>query len=404
MTRVLDEIAALVYAESGIRLGEQQHAFLRAALGRVGCDAQAFLQAVAKPGRRAPLVARLIEEVTVKETSFLRDREQLAAIDWPLLLERAHVRGAERVRVWTAACATGEEAYSLALLASEAFAPAPAPVSILATDISADALVRARRGSYGARSARELDPALRARYFREEGGRLVVGEGLRRLVRFDTHNLIRGPFPPLGEAPFDLILCRNVLIYFDAATVRRVLESLEQARAATGTLVLGAADVLCASASRIADAAARAPVAPRRPRRALRRPLGRPPAPAVDAAAGDHDAGAYFQAGLAELEDGDPAAAVASLRRALYLEPQFGLAAFKLGGAHESLGDLPAARRAYRQALRALEPHARHEPFLGQVDLADVARATRARLAALESDGPTSAHARRRPAARTGRA
>ena len=71
---------------------------------------------------------------------------------------------------------------------------------------------------------------------------------------------------------------------------------------------------------------------------------------------------------------------MSSLRRALYVEPDFGLAAFKLGGAHEALGDVPAARRAYRQALRALEPHARHEPFLGQIDLADVATATRARL------------------------
>ena len=69
-----------------------------------------------------------------------------------------------------------------------------------------------------------------------------------------------------------------------------------------------------------------------------------------------------------------------SLRRALYAEPGFGLAAFKLGGAHEALGDVPAAVRAYRQALRALDPHERHEPFLEQIDLADVAAAARARL------------------------
>ena len=100
MTRTLEGVAALVYAESGIRLGEQQHAFLQAALGRIGCDAEAFLRGVADPRRRAQLLARLIEEVTVKETSFLRDRGQLAEIDWPLLLERAHARGAERVRVW----------------------------------------------------------------------------------------------------------------------------------------------------------------------------------------------------------------------------------------------------------------------------------------------------------------
>lgn len=383
MTLALRQVADLVYLETGIQLAEHQHSFLVAALDRVGAgtDPAAFVRGVADPSRRAQLVGRLIEEVTVKETSFLRDRGQLASIDWPLLLACAHARGASHVRVWTAACATGEEAYSLALLASEAFAPAPAPVRILATDISADALSRARVGSYSARSVRELDPGMRTRYMREEADGLVVGEQLRALVTFARHNLIRDPFPPLGEAPFDLILCRNVLIYFDAETVGDVLESFERARAPRGTLVLGAADVLCASASRIAAAVAPGPAAEPTPLRTLRRPLGRLPAaaPAADA----HDAGAYFQRGLAELEGDDPAAAVTSLRRALYVEPLFGLAAFKLGGAHEALGDVHAARRAYRQALRALEPHARHEPFLGQIDIADIATAARARLTVL---------------------
>ena len=378
MTVALGQVAALVYRESGIRLGERQYPFLLAALGRIGAgsDPEAFLLGVADPLHSRQLVTRLIEEVTVKETSFLRDRGQLASIDWRLLLENAHARGGRRVRVWTAACATGEEAYSLALLACEEFGPAP-PVSILATDISSDALARARLGSYSPRSLRELDPALRARYLRVDADGLIVGEQLRALVTFARHNLIRDPFPPLGQAPFDLILCRNVLIYFDADTVGQIITSFEHARAPAGTIVLGAADVLCASASRMAlGAGAVAPAEPR-PGRALRRPLGRvAAAPVVD----PQDAAAYFLRGLEELESDDPAAAVISLRRALYVEPGFGLAAFKLGGAHESLGDLPAAQRAYRQALRALEPHARHEPFLGQIDLADVATATQARL------------------------
>jgi chemotaxis protein methyltransferase CheR len=376
----LGQVAALVYRESGIRLGERQYPFLLAALGRVGAGSgpEGFLLGVADPLHSRQLVTRLIEEVTVKETSFLRDRGQLASIDWRRLLENAHARGGQRVRVWTAACATGEEAYSLALLACEAFGPTP-PVSILATDISADALARARLGRYSARSLRELDPTMRTRYLRVEADGLIVGEQLRVLVTFARHNLIRDPFPPLGQAPFDLILCRNVLIYFDADTVGQIMTSFEHARAPAGALVLGAADVLCASASRMALGAA--PVAPANPRptRALRRPLGRTPA-AVVPAEDPHDAAGYFLRGLEELESNDPAAAVTSLRRALYVEPDFGLAAFKLGGAHEALGDVPAARRAYRQALRALEPHARHEPFLGQIDLADVATATQARL------------------------
>ena len=378
MSAALGRLAALVREESGIRLGEQQYDFLQSALDRVdaGPEPDAFLRRLDDPLQRAPLVRRLIEEVTVKETSFLRDRAQLASIDWPGLLERARARGSERVRVWTAACATGEEAYSLALLAAEAFAPAPPPVRILGTDISPLALAHARIGRYRSRSVRDVGPAIRSRWLSEDGDGLVVGDPLRALVTFARHNLVRDPFPPLGETPFDLILCRNVLIYFDTPTVGRVLASFEPARAPTGELMLGAADVLCASASRIGVAMTRAP-APTVPR-ALRRPLGRlAPAPVAEPAQG---AAGDFQRGLEELERDEPAAAVTSLRRALYAEPGFGLAAFKLGGAHEALGDVPAAVRAYRQALRALDPHERHEPFLEQIDLADVATAARARL------------------------
>jgi chemotaxis protein methyltransferase CheR len=375
VTAALERLAAFVREESGIRLGKHQHDFLQSALDRVGAgsDPDAFLLRLTEPLDRAALVTRLIEEVTVKETSFLRDRAQLMAIDWPALLERARTRGSAHVRVWTAACATGEEAYSLALLAAEAFAPAPAPVRILATDISADALAHARAGRYRARSVRDLGAATRQRWLREEADRLVVSDPLRALVTFARHNLIRDPFPPVGETPFDLIMCRNVLIYFDTPTVGRVVASFESARAPTGELILGAADVLCASASRIAvPPGVSAPVA----RRMLRRPLGRA-APAPEPA---HGAAGDFQRGLEELERNEPAAAVKSLRRALYAEPGFGLAAFKLGGAHEALGDIAAAVRAYRQALRALDPHERHEPFLEQIDLADVAAAAQARL------------------------
>ncbi len=247
MTPALDQVVDLVYRESGIRLAERQHPFLLAALDRVhaGAGPEEILRRVADPLQRGHVITRLIEEVTVKETSFLRDAGQLEAIDWRALVHRAE----GRVRVWTAACATGEEAYSLAMLASEVFAPDPPPVSILATDISADAPARARLGRYRARSVRGIGPALRARYLRQEGDGLIAGEELRSLVRFTRHNLIRDPFPPLGEAPFDLILCRNVLIYFDSETVD------------------AGARVLRARASPVGVA----------PSRTLRQPLGRLP-------------------------------------------------------------------------------------------------------------------------------
>jgi tetratricopeptide (TPR) repeat protein len=96
------------------------------------------------------------------------------------------------------------------------------------------------------------------------------------------------------------------------------------------------------------------------------------------------NAEAYFVRGLVQLEAGDAPAAVKSLRGALYVTPTFGPAAFKLGRAYEALGDRPAARRAYEQALRTIEHgHDEHDPILDQVDLGDVAAACAARIVAL---------------------
>jgi chemotaxis protein methyltransferase CheR len=342
-------------------------------------DPVGFLRRASDPATGPDTIALLLDELTVKETYFLRDQSQLAAIDWHVLLERAKADGSDRVRVWSAPCATGEEAYTLALLASEAFARPDPPVSILATDISGGALASAQAGSYRARSVRNLTPQQRGRYFHESEDSFVVHENLRALVRFRQHNLVADPSP--GEGGFDLILCRNILIYFDGDTVERVLASLEASLSRSGTLVLGAADALCASAGKLKGLSGPPPAPPSAP--PLRRPLGRVAAqPVAD------EATAHFLDGVAELEAGDAAAAVRALRRALFTEPEFGLAAFQLARAHEAAGDSSAARHAYRRSLRTLTvDDGRNRALLGQVDPEDLAAAARARLTALTADG-----------------
>ena len=221
MTDALRQVAELVRRETGIVLKPAQESALTAALRRAvpGVDAAGFLWLASDAVEGRVAIDRLIDEVTVKETSFLRDQRQLETISWRALLENARAAGSETIRVWTAGCATGEEAYTLAMLASEAFAPGVPPVDILATDVSVTALAAAAEGRYRERRVRAVGADLRARYFESDGDRLVVGERLRRLVRFQRHNLVSDPTPPLGEAPFDLIACRNVLIYFDGPTV-----------------------------------------------------------------------------------------------------------------------------------------------------------------------------------------
>ncbi len=157
-------------------------------------------------------------------------------------------------------------------------------------------------------------------------------------MRFAPHNLSRDPIPPPGEAAFDLIVCRNVLIYFDGETVERVIDGLERALRPDGMLILGSADTLCGTVRRLAGIGAEpaAPAPARRAARVFRRPLGR--AAAEEAPSDSLDAEASFLKGVSALEAGDAPAAAASLRRALYVDPTFGLAAFTLGRAHEAAG------------------------------------------------------------------
>lgn len=434
MNSELTSIAELLERETGIHTKAARLPALAAAIARVApsMDAARFLAGLGDRGPASSrLLARLTDEVAIQETYFLRDPRELQAIDWRALRSAAHARGEQEVRVWVCACASGEEAYSVAMLAVEAFGHERAPVSILATDVSERALERARDGLYGERSTREIDQARRARFFRERGGKSAVGEQLRSMVRFRKHNLIADAAPPDGESCFDLILCRNVLIYFDAANVERVVGSLELALRPGGQLILGASDRLTSSARHLADVAARArrsSVSGERPtprrrlgaapeaRRALptaartsaRAPVrSRSPARVVtDARAaadgGDYagaiditgeilardplDAEAYFVRGLSELATGDPASATGSLRRALYIDPTFALAAFQLGRAHELCGQAPAAMRAYRRALRTLDPDdGRHAHLLERVNAGDIAAACRTRLAAAGS-------------------
>jgi chemotaxis protein methyltransferase CheR len=402
MSPSLAKLAGLVKRESGIELGAAQLPALNAALARMGPDAT--VERLLSPGLAPEVVQRLIDEVTIRETFFFRHRSELDAINWRAALEAARERGSSSVRVWVAGCASGEEAYTVALLACEAFGTAAPPVRILATDIAAAALAQAGAARYGARAARHVEPAIRERYFHMEDGFVCVGDRLRALVELRRHNLVRDPIPPFGERAFDVILCRNVLIYFDRPTVERVVSALEGALAPSGLLVLGAADRLSGQRWRVGGTApagrrerrrarpARAPVPVAQPTR-LSDALEAADRGRLDVALRITDAAlkldplnaeAHFIRGLAELACEHPRAAVASLRRALYVDPTFALAAFKLARAHDALGETEPARRAYERTLRTLDREVEERrALIDRLDLGDLAVACHARLRAL---------------------
>jgi chemotaxis methyl-accepting protein methylase len=424
----LSEVACMIQRESGIRLGPSQMPSLLAAIARV--DRDLTTEALLDRSVSAETVLRLIDEVTIRETFFFRHRSELDAIAWHSLLESAQAHGSGVVRVWVAGCASGEEAYTMAILACEAFACACPPVRVLATDIAPTALKQAIAGRYGARAVHALQEGIRDRYFSQAHGVSCVGERLRALIEFRRHNLVRDLIPPAGERPFDVILCRNVLIYFDRPTVERVLRALEGALAPAGLLLLGAADRLSRQSALAAQVVrsssvglrashARAPLdrAPGHPPTEnktnadvgrLSQSAGQPqrapgdsrPTPVDAMQAADRgeldlavqiakdvlaenplDSQAHFIRGLAEFAREDARAALEPLRRALYVDPNFGLAAFKLACAHDALGERGPARRAYEQTLRILDHCAVGQTARAdQLDLLDMAAACHNRL------------------------
>lgn len=185
----------------------------------------------------------LIADVTIGETHFFRHKAQLDAIRTVILPSLARERSpAHHYRIWSAGCASGEEAYSLAILAEEE--GLARRTSILATDISRPALQRARNAEYSSWSFRGLDEKFVGRYFDAVGSIARVRKCLRDRVRFSMLNLALDVYPSeeTGTTGLDLVLCRNVLIYFDSKAVAETASRLYACLAPGGWLVMGPSD------------------------------------------------------------------------------------------------------------------------------------------------------------------
>jgi len=192
--------------------------------------------------RREALVAEIVEAMTINETSFFRDQDVFKALRQFVLPELvrqwSHLRC---LNIWSASCSSGQEPYSIAMLLCQHF-PLLAGwnIRLLASDLSNEMLDRARRGVYSdLEMSRGLTTELRESFFREHKGSWQIRDDLRRMVEFQPIKL-NGPWP---EMPlWDLILLRNVLIYFDTATKQQILAKVGQAIHPNGYLLLGGAE------------------------------------------------------------------------------------------------------------------------------------------------------------------
>ncbi|TAN59466.1 protein-glutamate O-methyltransferase CheR [bacterium] len=186
-----------------------------------------------------------LNELSINVTEFFRDPDVYSAFGNIVLsdiIRRKEASGARSLRVWSSACATGEEPYSIAILVAEALKDKPDfTAKILASDVDAQALEAAAKGEYEAKFLQKIDPEILKKFFIPLGpARYRVREDIRKMVRFQAHNLF-------SEPPFkylDIIFCRNVLIYLNRAQAKELFIGFNRALSPGGYLVLGKVETL----------------------------------------------------------------------------------------------------------------------------------------------------------------
>jgi chemotaxis protein methyltransferase CheR len=343
-------------------------------------DGAALHDWTGRPLQQAQVEA-LAERLAIGETYFFRDAAAFALIEQqvlPLLIEARQAQ--RRLRLWSAGCCTGEEAYSLAIVARRLLAdPSPWDVEVLGTDIHPGFLARAEEGVYGDWSFRGVPPGLRERHFDPQGDkRWAVHADLKRWTRFAHLNLVAEQ-GVVGS--FDLILCRHVLMYFDTEQARRVVAGLYRALQPGGWLLVGpseahpelfgdfetlhhgdtvihrkpvAAPVHVQAAPTLASLATPVAAPPRDDRleEAIRRCE-------ASIAADKCDASLHYLHALLLEEACQPALARAALRRVLFLDRHFVPAHLALGRLCEGEGRSDLALRHVGHAQHALQDLAR---------------------------------------------
>lgn len=193
-------------------------------------------------------MTHLVNAVTINETSFYRNPAQFEALAQdllPTLIAQRRREGTRRVRLWSAACSTGDEAYSLAIIIKERLKPRFPHVQfdIVATDIDTDVLDTARAGRYRARAVRNVPTAYLHKLFQRDGDAYVLHSSVRDMVTFRQLNLV-DPAAMRSMRNFDVVMCANVLIYFNESKKKRVLQSLRRALRPGGYLFVGGSEAL----------------------------------------------------------------------------------------------------------------------------------------------------------------
>jgi chemotaxis protein methyltransferase CheR len=259
-------LQALVYQECGMHFDERRAHFLQDRLQRrlKECHLDSFYSyyrlLISKEGKQE--LSRLLENLTVNETSFFRNKAQMDLFQKHILdgiLRAKQARGDQFLRIWSAGCSTGQEPYTIAMMVADSLAyhhlrsplpvqsiwpkpliPAPWKVEILASDINYQVLRAGQEGIYAEHHMNSVDYNYRLRYFDKVGERYAIKKALKEFIHFDFHNLKTEYLPQRN----DVIFCRNVMMYFDEPEQKRLVEKFARCLNPGGYLLVGHAESL----------------------------------------------------------------------------------------------------------------------------------------------------------------
>jgi len=238
----------LVRARSGLVLNEDKAYLLESRLmpltRKFGMKSLEELIAVVRGKTDPTLITEIVEAMTTNESLFFRDGkpfDQLKNLILPRLLKAR--AATKRIRIWSAASSSGQEPYSIAMILKEAGALLSGwNIEIVATDLSLEILKKAKSGIFSQFEVqRGLPITLLVKYFKQDGDKWRISDELRSMVKFKPFNLLDNPMS-LGK--FDIVYCRNVLIYFDQETKGRVLDGISTIMPDDGVLYLGGAETV----------------------------------------------------------------------------------------------------------------------------------------------------------------
>lgn len=244
--QVFNKIRKLVYDQSGINLGEEKEALVRARLTKrmraLGMDnANDYFKMVEEDKSGRELIA-LLDVISTNVTYFFREDDHFDFLS--SIFREWEQKGQRKFRIWSAACSSGEEPYTIAMTLAETLNLSTTDTKILATDISTNVLGMAQEGTYSEQKLDKVPKPLRTKYFdKKPGGSMYrVAPSIRKLITFARLNLSADTYPLKG--PLDLVMIRNVMIYFDNHVRQRVVDNITRLIKPGGYLIIGHSESL----------------------------------------------------------------------------------------------------------------------------------------------------------------